>query len=337
MVPSLNTRRLLVEHGGFLYDSDAYNDELPYWRAVAGRPHLVVPYSLVNNDARFIRGSFSLAEDFFTYLRDTAGLLLREPHPTMMSVGLPHAAGWSSGPRAGAGTVLGLGAGAAGHLAVPPDRHRPPLGRHAPIPRTVNAHALTSCSLACLLLPLPGAWRKTIRRTSRSSSGPTSGWPRGCCGAPTARKASAWTWPTRSPAASTAPACVIEDVNFANLFAALFSKRIEFTVNPLNITAERADRMLFTEPFFATGNGFLIRAADSMAGFDDLKGKAIAVNRGTISDTWARPDNAAKYGFEVQRYETFPDSVQAVLTRRAFAGDQRGADHRLCREPQQGG
>ncbi len=86
--PGLNTRRLLVEHGGFLYDSDAYNDELPYWRVVEGRPHLVVPYSLVNNDARFIRGSFSLAEDFFTYLRDTAGLLLRERHSTMMSVGL---------------------------------------------------------------------------------------------------------------------------------------------------------------------------------------------------------------------------------------------------------
>ena len=114
------------------------------------------------------------------------------------------------------------------------------------------------------------------------------------------------------------PGVQIEDVNFANLFAALFAKRIELTINPLNITAERAERMLFTEPFFATGNGFLIRAADSMAGFDDLKGKTIAVNRGTISDTWAT-ENATKYGFEVQRYETFPDSVQAVLTRRAFA------------------
>ena len=86
--PSLNTRRLLVEHGGFLYDSDSYNDEMPYWRRVAGQPHLVLPYSLVNNDARFIRGSFAVAEDFFEHLRDTAGLLLREDHSTMMSVGL---------------------------------------------------------------------------------------------------------------------------------------------------------------------------------------------------------------------------------------------------------
>ena len=86
--PSVNTRRLLLEHGGFLYDSDAYNDELPYWRRVAGRPHLVVPYTLVNNDAQFIRGNMALADDFFGYLRDAAVLLLREAHSTMMSVGL---------------------------------------------------------------------------------------------------------------------------------------------------------------------------------------------------------------------------------------------------------
>ena len=114
------------------------------------------------------------------------------------------------------------------------------------------------------------------------------------------------------------PSVEIVDVNFSALFPALFSKRIEFTVNPLNITAERATRMLFTEPFFATGNGFIIRGADSMAGFDDLRGKVVAVNRGTISDTWAT-ENAARYGFEVERYDVFPDTVQAVLTRRAFA------------------
>ncbi len=86
--PSLNTRRLLHEHGGFLYDSDAYNDELPYWRSIAGQPHLVVPYSLVNNDARFIRGAFTTAASFFEYLRDAADLLLREYRGAMMSVGL---------------------------------------------------------------------------------------------------------------------------------------------------------------------------------------------------------------------------------------------------------
>ena len=113
------------------------------------------------------------------------------------------------------------------------------------------------------------------------------------------------------------PSVEIVDINFSGLFAALFSKRIEFTVNPLNITAERAEKMLYTEPFFATGIGFLVRQADTMKGFEDLKGKQLAVNRGTISDTWAT-QNAEKYGFEVQRYDTFPDSVQAVITRRAF-------------------
>jgi polar amino acid transport system substrate-binding protein len=113
------------------------------------------------------------------------------------------------------------------------------------------------------------------------------------------------------------PNVEIVDVPFSGLFAALFAKRIEFTINPLNITAERAERMLFTEPFFATGNGFLVRTGETMTGFDDLKGKAIAINRGTIADTWAT-ENAAKYGFEVQRYDSFPDTVQAVITRRAF-------------------
>ncbi|MDO9707446.1 ABC transporter substrate-binding protein [Paracraurococcus lichenis] len=114
------------------------------------------------------------------------------------------------------------------------------------------------------------------------------------------------------------PGVEIVDVNFSGLFAALFAKRFEFTANPLNITEERAQRMLYTEPFFATGNGFITRRSDSLAKLEDLKGKMIAVNRGTISDTWATA-NAEKYGFEVQRYDTFPDSVQAVLTRRAFA------------------
>jgi peptidoglycan/xylan/chitin deacetylase (PgdA/CDA1 family) len=88
--PSVNTRRLLVEHGGFLYDSDAYNDELPYWTRVGETPHLVVPYSLVNNDARFIRGALATADDFYNFLKDALDLLYREgaETPKMMSVGL---------------------------------------------------------------------------------------------------------------------------------------------------------------------------------------------------------------------------------------------------------
>ncbi len=88
--PSINTRRLLVEEGGFLYDSDAYNDELPYWIDVGGRAHLVVPYTLTNNDTKFGRGIFATSDDFFSFCRDAFDLLYREGQsaPKMMSVGL---------------------------------------------------------------------------------------------------------------------------------------------------------------------------------------------------------------------------------------------------------
>jgi putative urate catabolism protein len=88
--PSVNTRRLLVEEGGFLYDSDAYNDDLPYWVTVTGKPHLVVPYTLANNDAKFARGSFAIADHFFSYMRDAFDVLYEEGKtaPKMMSVGL---------------------------------------------------------------------------------------------------------------------------------------------------------------------------------------------------------------------------------------------------------
>ena len=88
---SPNTRRLVVEEGGFLYDADAYNDDLPYWVEVAGRPHLVVPYTLDNNDMKFgtLHG-FSTGDEFFTYLRDAFDVLYTEggDRPKMMSVGL---------------------------------------------------------------------------------------------------------------------------------------------------------------------------------------------------------------------------------------------------------
>lgn len=88
--PSVNTRSLLVEHGGFSYDSDAYNDELPYWVRVGEHDHLVVPYSLTNNDAKFLRGAIATADQFFQFLRDTFDFLYAEGKhaPKMMSVGL---------------------------------------------------------------------------------------------------------------------------------------------------------------------------------------------------------------------------------------------------------
>jgi allantoinase len=88
---SSNTRRLLIEHGGFLYDADSYADDLPYWVQVSGTPHLVVPYTLDTNDMRFATAQgFNSGEQFFQYLRDAFEVLYAEgeTRPKMMSVGL---------------------------------------------------------------------------------------------------------------------------------------------------------------------------------------------------------------------------------------------------------
>ena len=93
---SPNTRRLVVEQGGFLYDSDDYGDDLPFWtRVLTSRgetmPHLVVPYALDTNDMRFATAQgFNTGNDFFHYLRDAFDVLYAEGDeaPKMLSVGM---------------------------------------------------------------------------------------------------------------------------------------------------------------------------------------------------------------------------------------------------------
>jgi peptidoglycan/xylan/chitin deacetylase (PgdA/CDA1 family) len=88
---SPNTRRLLVEHGGFLYDSNAYDDDLPYVETVLGRPHVVLPYAFDSNDMRFFNnGDFVFAEDFARYCCEALDRLYEEgaTTPRMLSVGL---------------------------------------------------------------------------------------------------------------------------------------------------------------------------------------------------------------------------------------------------------
>ena len=89
--PSPNTRRLLVQAGGFLYDSDAYNDDLPYYVPVGDRRQLVLPYTFDTNDMRFFdKAAFVRGDDFADYAIDAFEWLLRESAhaPKMMSVGL---------------------------------------------------------------------------------------------------------------------------------------------------------------------------------------------------------------------------------------------------------
>ena len=88
---SERTRALVVEEGGFLYDADDYNDDLPFWTRVNGKSHLVVPYTLDNNDMRFATPQgFNSGDQFYSYLRDAFDVLYAEGEhtPRMMSVGL---------------------------------------------------------------------------------------------------------------------------------------------------------------------------------------------------------------------------------------------------------
>ena len=93
---SPNTRRLVVEHGGFQYDSDYYGDDLPFWMPVVGedgaaQPHLIIPYTLEANDMRFASPQgFNCGDQFFTYLKDSFDVLYEEGEtaPKMMSIGM---------------------------------------------------------------------------------------------------------------------------------------------------------------------------------------------------------------------------------------------------------
>ena len=88
---SANTLKAVLEEGGFLYSSDSYADDLPYWINGPKGPHLIIPYTLDANDMRFINAQgFGSGEEFFAYLKDAFDVLYREGEqaPKMMSVGL---------------------------------------------------------------------------------------------------------------------------------------------------------------------------------------------------------------------------------------------------------
>jgi allantoinase len=88
--PSRSTRALLVEHGGFLYDSDSYADDLPYWVYVGGSAHLIVPHSFTNNDNRLATAKLGTANDFYDHLASAFRVLYAEgaTAPKMMTVSL---------------------------------------------------------------------------------------------------------------------------------------------------------------------------------------------------------------------------------------------------------
>ena len=88
---SPNTRDLVFEDGKFLYDSDSYSDDLPYWEYKKNKKQLIIPYTLDNNDMRFATNQgFNSGDQFYTYLKDSFDTLYEEgkTNPKMMSVGL---------------------------------------------------------------------------------------------------------------------------------------------------------------------------------------------------------------------------------------------------------
>lgn len=110
----------------------------------------------------------------------------------------------------------------------------------------------------------------------------------------------------------------IVDVNFGSIFAGLYGERFDFILGMVTVTEERAKEMLFSEPYLPVDLAFLASAnVEPLAGYEDLAGKSVAVNSGSIADTWVT-ENADVYGFTVQRYNNVSDAFQAVGTNRAY-------------------
>jgi len=112
---------------------------------------------------------------------------------------------------------------------------------------------------------------------------------------------------------------VIDSVSFSTLIPGLLSGRYDFIAAPVTVTKERAESMIFTAGYMWTAFQFGIKKGSApIKDWSDLKGKVVAVNKGTPYETLSRAEGA-KYGFTVQAYDTQPDATQAVLSGRAYA------------------
>lgn len=111
----------------------------------------------------------------------------------------------------------------------------------------------------------------------------------------------------------------MDSASFSGLIPAMNAGRYDFLCAPTTATAERAQNMLFTEGYLYTAFQFGIRRGTApITSLEELRGKAISVNKGSAYDTWAQA-NAARYGFTVQAYDTNTDAVQAVIAGRVHA------------------
>src|SRR6202007_1305852 len=111
----------------------------------------------------------------------------------------------------------------------------------------------------------------------------------------------------------------IDSVSFSTLIPGMQSGRYDFIAAPTTVTKERAEQMLFTSGYLWTAFQFGIKkGTPPIKGWEDLKGKTVAVNKGTPYETLSK-QMAEKHGFTVQVYDTQPDATQAVLSGRAYA------------------
>ena len=195
---SPNTRRLVVEHGGFLYDSDHYGDDLPFWTEVttadgAVHPHLVVPYTLDANDMRFATPQgFNTGEQFFAYLRDAFDVLYAEgaERPKMMSIGMHCRLLGRPGRFAGAAPLPRSRRSPRPRLGMPPRRDRAALDRPASACRPRGAVMTTlaqpsgrriwdRCQALAALSEEPGALTRVfLSAEQRAANELTLGWMR---------------------------------------------------------------------------------------------------------------------------------------------------------------
>lgn len=112
---------------------------------------------------------------------------------------------------------------------------------------------------------------------------------------------------------------VIDAVSFSTLIPGMQSGRYDFIAAPTTVTKERAENMLFTSGYLWTAFQFGIKkGTPPITGWADLKGKSVAVNKGTPYETLSKAEGE-KHGFTVQVYDTQPDATQAVLSGRAYA------------------
>jgi polar amino acid transport system substrate-binding protein len=112
---------------------------------------------------------------------------------------------------------------------------------------------------------------------------------------------------------------VIDSVSFSTLIPGMQSGRYDFVAAPVTATKERAENMLFTAGYMWTAFQFGIKKGSApLKSWADLKGKAVAVNKGTPYETLSKK-MGQEIGFEVQAYDNQPDAVQAVLSGRAYA------------------